>query len=43
MSNNLYNTVIILFFDEIDREAKELLPHSIFVATRHYKIVEIWQ
>jgi hypothetical protein len=32
-----------LLFDIIDREAKELLPHSIFIITRRYKRVEIRQ
>ena len=42
MSNILYNIAMMSFFDAIDREAKELLPHSIFI-TRRYKMVEIQQ
>ena len=43
MSNILYNIAITSFFDIIGREAKELLPYSIFIITRYYKIVEIQQ
>ena len=31
----------MLLFDIIDREAKELLPYSIFIITRHCKRVKI--
>ena len=32
---------MMLLFDAIDREAKELLPHSIFIIAGRYKGVEI--
>ena len=32
---------IISLFNAIDREAKELLPRSIFIITRRYKRVKI--
>jgi hypothetical protein len=35
MSNILYNIVMTLFFDIMDREAKGFLPCSIFIITRH--------
>ena len=34
---------ITSLFNAIDREAKELLPYSIFIITRRYKRVEIRQ
>ena len=43
MSNNLYNIAIILLFDVIDRETKELPLYNIFVITRRYKRVKIRQ
>ena len=43
ISNILYDIATTLLFDAIDREAKELLPCSIFIITRRYKKVEIWQ
>jgi hypothetical protein len=43
MSNILYNIVMTLFFDTMDREAKGFLPCSIFIITRRYKMVEIQQ
>ena len=43
MFNILYNIAIILLFNAIDREAKELLPYYIFIITRHYKRVKIQQ
>ncbi len=39
----LYNIIIMLFFDAIDKKAKELSLCSIFIITRRYKIVEIRQ
>ena len=39
-ANILYNIAITSFFD---REAKELLPYSIFIVTRRYKMVKIQQ
>jgi len=39
--NILYNIAITSFFNIIDREAKKLLPCSIFVITGYYKRVEI--
>ena len=38
-----FNIAIISQLNVIDREAKELLPYSIFIITRHYKRVEIRQ
>ena len=35
------NIAIMLLFNIIDREAKELLPYSIFIITRHCKRVKI--
>ena len=35
------NIATTSLFNAIDREAKELLPSSIFIITRHYKRVEI--
>ena len=43
MPNILYNIAMTLFFDAIDREAKELLPYGIFIITRRYNMVEIQQ
>jgi hypothetical protein len=43
ISNTLYNIAIMLLFNTIYREAKELLSYSAFIITRHYKRVEIWQ
>jgi hypothetical protein len=43
ISNILYNIATISLFNTIDREAKELLPRSIFIITRRYKKVEIRQ
>jgi hypothetical protein len=43
ISNILYNIAITSLFNAIDREAKELLPRSIFIITRRYKRVEIRQ
>jgi thymidylate kinase len=41
ISNILYNIATTSLFNAIDREAKELLPRSIFIITRHYKRVKI--
>ena len=43
MSNILYNMATMSFFDTIDKEAKELLPHNIFMITRCYIMVEMQQ
>ena len=41
ISNILYNIATTSLFNAIDREAKELLPRSIFIITRHYKRVKV--
>ena len=41
--NILHNIAITSLFDAINRETKELLPHSIFIIAGRYKRVEIWQ
>ena len=41
MSNTLYNIAITSLFNAIGREAKELLPYSIFIIIRRYKRVKI--
>ena len=41
MKIQLTNRAAILLFNVIDREAKELLPHSIFIITRCYRRVKI--
>jgi hypothetical protein len=41
--NILYNIAIRLLFNVINREAKGLLPCSIFIITVRYKRVEIRQ
>ncbi len=35
------NMAIMLLFNAIDREIKELLPYNIFIITRRYKRVKI--
>ena len=35
------NIAIMLLFNIIDREIKELLPYNIFIITRRYKRVKI--
>ena len=35
--------LLMLFFNALDRETKELLLNNIFVITRRYKMVEIRQ
>jgi hypothetical protein len=37
----IYNIAITSLFNAIDREAKELLPYSIFIITRRYKRANI--
>ena len=39
--NQPNNIAIMLLFNIKDREAKELLPYSIFIITRHCKRVKI--
>ena len=43
VSNILYNIAMTLFFNAIDREAKELLPHSILIVAERCRMVEIRQ
>ena len=41
MKTQPFNMAIILLFNAIDREIKELLPYNIFIITRRYKRVKI--
>ena len=43
LSNIIYNIATTSSFNAIDKEAKELLPRSIFIIIRRYKRVEIRQ